>query len=182
LTSHAVGRLVTVSVNYFYYEILLLKEIIMTLSRLDLSPLFRSSVGFDRFSSLFDTMMRGADSAPSYPPYNIEKLPDDQYRVVLAVAGFKEQDITITVKDNLLSISGKIEEPKDKSESTFLYKGIASRAFEFKFGLADHVKVTHANLADGLLTIDMHRELPEESKPRMIPINGQTAIDAKKTN
>lgn len=157
-----------------------------TLARFDLTPLFRSSVGFDRFSQLFDNATRGVDTTPSYPPYNIEKLSADDYKIVLAVAGFKESDITITTHENQLVVSGKIEDSANKAESTFLYKGIAARAFESKFGLADHVKVISASLADGLLTIELQREVPESHKPRMIPINANTpakkVIEGKKAN
>ena len=151
---------------------------------LDLTPLFRSTVGFDRFSNLFDTALRDTENVPSYPPYNIEKLSDDEYRVVVAVAGFKEQDLTLTVQENQLTVSGKHEESTQSKEPNFLYKGIGTRAFERKFNLADHVKATSANLENGLLTVSLKREVPESVKPRMIPINGKDAqfIDAKKAN
>ena len=154
---------------------------------LDLTPLFRSTVGFDRFSNLFDTLMEGADNAPSYPPYNIEKLAEDDYRITVAVAGFKEADLDITLHENLLTVRGKMQADSTQQKTQkneFLYKGIANRAFERKFSLADHVKVVGANLEHGLLTIDLVREVPEAQKPRMIAINsvGSKAIEGKKVN
>ena len=153
----------------------------------DLTPLFRSSIGFDRFSNLIDTALRGEDNVPSYPPYNIEKLSDDEYRIVLAVAGFKEPDITLTVQENYLTISASREEKETGEQANYLYKGIATRAFERKFSLADHVKVTNADLEDGLLTVSLKRELPESVKPRMVPINTKSGksgavIEGKKAN
>jgi molecular chaperone IbpA len=150
----------------------------------DLTPLFRSTIGFDRFSDLFDTALQGGDNVPSYPPYNIEKLSDDEYRIVVAVAGFKEEDLTLTVQENQLTVTGQHQDATESKEPNFLYKGIATRTFERKFNLADHVKVTEAALADGLLTVSLKRELPESVKPRMVPINDKAAksIDIKKAN
>ncbi len=155
----------------------------MDMRSFDLTPLFRSTIGFDRFSHLIDTAMKSDENAPSYPPYNIEKLSDDQYRIVLAVAGFKEQDLTLTVQENQLTVAGNLAGKAD-ADANYLYKGIAGRSFERKFNLADHVKVTGADLADGLLTVSLKRELPESVKPRMVPINGKSAavIDGKKAN
>lgn len=150
----------------------------------DLTPLFRSTIGFDRFSNLIDAAMRAEETAPSFPPYNIEKLSDDEYRIVLAVAGFKEQDLTLTVQENQLTVVGNHLDKEERKETNYLYKGIATRTFERKFNVADHVKVTGAELVDGLLTIALKRELPESVKPRMVPINGKSGgvIDGKKTN
>lgn len=149
----------------------------------DLTPLFRSTIGFDRFSNLIDAAMRGEENVPAYPPYNIEKLSDDEYRIVVAVAGFKEQDLTLTVQENQLTVTGNHLDKTESKETNYLYKGIATRTFERKFNLADHVKVTGADLSDGLLTVALKRELPESVKPRMVPINGKTGvIDGKKTN
>lgn len=151
--------------------------------RFDLTPLFRSTVGFDRFSNLFDTALRGEDNTPSYPPYNIEKTGEDEYKIVLAVAGFKESDINLTVQENQLTVSGNAEPAREKSETSYLYKGIASRAFERKFSLADHVRVEGAELADGLLTVALKREIPESVKPRMVPINGKgKTLEGRKAN
>jgi len=136
----------------------------------DLSPLFRSTVGFDRLNQLFDSVFE-SDESPSYPPYDIEKLGDNAYRVTMAVAGFRDQDLTITFKPNLLIVQGKIED-KASGEHTYLYRGIAGRAFERRFQLADHVEVKDAKLDNGLLRIELALELPEAMKPRQIAVNG----------
>ena len=150
----------------------------------DLTPLFRSSVGFDRWSNLFDAALRADDSAAGYPPYNIEKTGDDKYRIMMAVAGFGENDIEITAQENLLVVSGNLGEPRE-ADTTYLYRGIATRAFERRFSLADHVKVVGAKLADGVLQVDLERELPEAMKPRRItveskPGSGTKMIEGKK--
>lgn len=149
----------------------------------DLTPLFRSTVGFDRLGDLLDTALRGDEQTVAYPPYNIEKLGEDKYSITMAVAGFKEEDIEITAQNNLLIVSGKVQMEADNKERVFLHKGIGARAFERKFSLADHVKVTEAKLEHGLLTVGLVREVPETHKPRTIAINGVTpkkAIDNKK--
>lgn len=150
----------------------------------DLTPLFRSTIGFDRFGDLIDTALRGEDNTPAYPPYNIEKLSEDEYRIVLAIAGFRDEDVNVTVQQNQLTIVGKLQEKNTAKEANFLHKGIATRSFERKFSLADHVKVTDANLADGLLCVSLKREVPEAAKARMIPVNGKEPkeIDGKKVN
>ena len=135
---------------------------------LDLTPLFRSTVGFDRLSRALDTAMRIEDTALSYPPYNIEKVADDEYRITVAVAGFSEDDLEITTHDGNLAIRGRIA--GESSESSFLYRGIAGRPFERKFQLADYIKVVGANLANGILTVELRREVPEAMKPRTIEI------------
>lgn len=136
------------------------------------TPLMRSTVGFDRFNDLFESMIEGADDRfDTYPPYNIEKVSEDQYRIVMAVAGFTMKDLNITAQQDNLIVSGKIEE-KDDKDVAYLHRGIAARAFQRTFRLADHIKVTGAEMHDGLLTIDLVHEVPEEAKPRMIPING----------
>ncbi len=140
----------------------------------DLTPLWRNTIGFDRISTLLDAAMRGDEGAPSYPPYNIEKLSEDDYRIVLAVAGFKREDLSITVKDQTLTVSGKLEPKLPQDNAQLLHKGIATRAFERKFSLADHVKVMAADLQDGLLSVELKREIPESSKPRTVPIGGTT--------
>lgn len=140
-------------------------------STFDLTPLFRSTVGFDRLNDLLDTVTR-EEHAVAYPPYNIEKLGEDDYSITMAVAGFREEDITISAQQNLLIVSGSIA-ADDKDERVFLHKGIGARAFERKFSLADHVKVTDAQLQYGLLTIQLVREVPEAYKPRTIAINGK---------
>jgi molecular chaperone IbpA len=139
----------------------------------DLSPLFRSTVGFDRFASLFDAANRLDEQAPSYPPYNIEKTGDSTYRVTMAVAGFSASDITLTAQANSLVVTGKGN--RDETAAQYLHRGIAGRAFERRFELADHIKVTGASLENGLLHIDLVREVPEAMKPRTIAINGAQA-------
>ncbi len=148
----------------------------------DLSPLFRSSVGFDRWSNLFDTALRSGNNSVGYPPYNIEKLGDESYRITVAVAGFGEDDIEITAQENLLIVAGKLGGARE-DVVTYLYRGIAARAFERRFSLADYVEVTGATLVNGVLTIDLAREVPEAMKPRHIAIAtapADKAIESKK--
>ena len=135
----------------------------------DFSPLFRSSVGFDRMQRMLESAMR-ADEVNGYPPYNIEKMDENAYRITMAVAGFSEADLDLEVKDGVLFVSGK--HPNQSEDQTFLYRGIAGRAFRRSFQLADHVKVQGAELTNGLLHIDLAREIPEALKPRKIAING----------
>ena len=135
----------------------------------DLTPLFRSTVGFDRLSRLMDAASRIDDNALSYPPYNIERTGDDTYRITMAVAGFGEGDLTITTQDNQLLISGKLGKEEDRQ--SFLYRGIAGRAFERRFTLADHIRVNGASLVNGLLHVDLVREVPEAMKPRQVKIS-----------
>ena len=140
----------------------------------DLAPLYRNTVGFDRLFSLLDSMT-GVDAAPAYPPYNIERTGENAYRITLAVAGFGEADLTIESKENTLAIKGA-KEQKTGGDSEVLYQGIAARAFERRFQLADHVTVTGASLEHGLLHVDLVREIPEAQKPRTIAIgNGKAA-------
>lgn len=134
----------------------------------DLSPLFRSTVGFDRLGRLLETAMTGDDAGNSYPPYNIEKLGDDAYRITMAVAGFAPEDLEITAQQNSLVVTGRAR--KDTEEGQFLYRGIAGRAFERRFQLADYIKVSGASLLNGLLHVDLVREVPEAAKPRSIRI------------
>lgn len=137
----------------------------------DLSPLFRSTVGFDRVTRLLESALNGEDGGSAYPPYNIEKLGDDQYRITMAVAGFAQEDLEITAHPNLLIVQGKAKEA-DGSATTFLHRGIAGRAFERRFQLADHIRVSNAALENGLLHIELVREVPEAMKPRTIQISG----------
>jgi molecular chaperone IbpA len=139
----------------------------------DLSPLFRSTVGFDRFASLFDAATRLDEQATSYPPYNIEKTGDSTYRITMAVAGFGAQDINLTAQANSLVVTGKAN--RDENAGQYLHRGIAGRAFERRFELADHIKVTGASLENGLLHIDLVREVPEAMKPRTIEIQAGSA-------
>ena len=134
----------------------------------DLTPLYRSTIGFDRLGSLLDTLTSFEGETPSYPPYNIERVGENDYRISMAVAGFGEGDLSIDVKENTLSIRG--EKQTEQEDTTFLHRGIASRSFERRFQLADHVLVKGAVLENGLLHVDLVRELPEAMKPRTIPI------------
>jgi molecular chaperone IbpA len=147
----------------------------------DLTPLYRSTIGFDRLGSLLDTLGAFEGDTPSYPPYNIERVGENEYRISMAVAGFGEKDLTIEVKENTLSIRG--EKQTEVEQSTYLHRGIAGRSFERRFQLADHVVVKGANLENGLLHVDLVRELPEAMKPRTIPIETKSdkprVIDSK---
>ena len=134
----------------------------------DLSPLFRTTVGFDRLNQMLDAA-QSVDSSAGYPPYNIEKLEEDSYRVTMAVAGFAEDDLDVTAKDNVLIVAGRIE-TKEQNGQRYLHRGIATRAFERRFELADHIHVTGARIENGLLHLDLVREVPEEMKPRKIVI------------
>jgi molecular chaperone IbpA len=141
----------------------------------DLSPLYRSTVGFDRLGSMLDQLMSGDTPAPSYPPYNIEKTGEDAYRISIAVAGFGEDDLNIEVKDQGLTVTAKKREAAEDEQPHYLHRGIAERGFERRFQLADHMKVTAAGLENGLLHVDLVREVPEALKPRTIAItNGGT--------
>jgi molecular chaperone IbpA len=144
---------------------------------IDLSPLFRSTVGFDRLGRLLESTMQAENAAPAYPPYNIEKLGDDAYRIVMAVAGFAEGDLDVTVKEGTLTVTGKGAE--DGKETKYLHRGIAGRAFERRFQLADHIRVEGASLENGLLTIELVREVPEALKPRQIAIESRTGAKPK---
>jgi molecular chaperone IbpA len=137
---------------------------------LDLTPLFRSTVGFDHLDKLFETAFRDAGRDVSYPPYNIAKLGQDKYRITMAVAGFGEGDLDLTAHENVLSVKGQIKEPEQGVE--YLHRGIGQRAFEHRFQLADHVKVVAAKLQNGLLDVELAREVPEAMKPRKIEIGG----------
>ncbi len=138
----------------------------------DLAPLYRSTVGFDRLFSMLD----GFEAAPGYPPYNIERTAENEYRISVAVAGFGENELSIESKENTLTIKGEKQQSKDEQNGDVLYQGIAARAFERVFQLADYVTVKNASLENGLLHVDLVRELPEAKKPRQIPIgNGSKA-------
>ena len=148
----------------------------------DLAPLYRSTVGFDRLFSMLDNAA-GFDAAPGYPPYNIERTGEDAYRISVAVAGFAESELSIEAKENTLTIRGEKQEKAGEKQGEVLHQGIAARAFERRFQLADHVQVTGAKLENGLLHVDLVREIPEAKKPRQIPIgNGKASaqvLDAK---
>ena len=133
----------------------------------DFAPLFRTAIGFDRLAQLMDSAQAGAE-ASSYPPYNTEKLAEDQYRITMAVAGFAQEDLEITIKENALSVAGRVA--KDGPQTEILYRGIAGRPFERRFVLADHLVVEGAELKNGLLHINLKRVVPESLKPRQVPI------------
>ena len=139
---------------------------------IDLSPLYRSFIGSDHLASLVDAASR-AEKQSSYPPYNIELLAEDKYRITMAIAGFSKDDINIVVEDNTLSITSTKNSDADKQERKFLHKGISERNFERKFQLGDHVKVLAADLENGLLHVDLERVIPEAKKPRKIEIGGR---------
>ncbi|MGD1869374.1 MAG: Hsp20 family protein [Neomegalonema sp.] len=146
---------------------------------IDLTPLYRSSVGFDRMANLMDSMLSADGAAQSYPPYNIEKTGDDAYRITVAVAGFAEDEISIESKESELVISAaKTEKSANGDDRTMLYRGIAERSFERRFKLAAHVRATGAKLENGLLHVELVREVPEALKPRKIAISaGSAAIE-----
>ncbi|SLN60349.1 Small heat shock protein IbpA [Pseudoruegeria aquimaris] len=146
----------------------------------DLSPLYRATVGFDQIADLMDRALASDMGHNSYPPYNIEKTADDTYRITVAVAGFSEDELSVEVKENALFISAKKE--REETDRNFLYRGIATRAFERRFHLADHVRVVGATHEDGLLHVDLKREVPEALKPRRIEISSSKAIEAKPVN
>ena len=152
---------------------------------LDFAPLHRATIGFDRVADMMDRVLTNDVAQPSYPPYNIEKTGADTYRISVAVAGFAEEDLSIEVKENSLVVSGK-KSVEDEVRS-YLHRGIATRAFERRFALADHVRVTGASHENGMLNIDLKREVPEALKPRRIEITSTKAIekdvvDAKAVN
>jgi len=139
------------------------------MNRIDLSPLYRSSVGYDRFGSLLDAAFQTEKTSAGYPPYNIEVVEENSYAITIAVAGFKENELDLQVENGVLTIRGKKEAGVEKE---YLHQGIATRSFERKFNLADHIEVVDANLQDGLLTVGLVKEVPEAMKPKTIAING----------
>lgn len=138
------------------------------MDRFDFSPLFRSTIGFDRLTRLVDAASRVDNAALAYPPYNIEKTGEDAYRLTMAVAGFAPDEVDVTVHENTLLVTGKAK--NDEEEGRYLHRGIARRAFERRFSLADHIKVVGASLDNGMLHVDLVREVPEAAKPRKIEI------------
>ncbi len=144
------------------------------MTRIDLTPLYRSSIGFDRFGSILDAAFQSEKSSAGYPPYNIEVLEENRYAITLAVAGFKDNDLNLETENGVLTVKGK-QGPDDNRQ--YLHQGIAQRAFERKFNLDDHVEVTNADLADGLLTITLIREIPEAMKPQSIAINRSNVLE-----
>lgn len=151
---------------------------------LDFAPLYRATVGFDRIADLMDRVLATESPQPSYPPYNIEKTSDDSYRISIAVAGFSPEDLSVEVRENALIVSARKAEETDSRN--YLHRGIATRAFERRFALADHVRVTGATTTDGMLHVDLVREIPEALKPRRIEIQNSAprkspAIPAEKS-
>ena len=145
------------------------------MNTLDFTPLFRTTVGFDRMARLMDSISK--EQTDSYPPYNIEATDEDRYRITMAVAGFSEKNIEITVEGSQLLVNGKIERNDRKTDRVFLHRGIAERSFQRRFNLAEYVIVQSADLENGLLHIDLLREIPEEEKPRKIAIgNNRTKV------
>ena len=153
----------------------------------DLAPLYRATVGFDQIADLMDRVLTNDAGTQSYPPYNIEKTADDSWRISVAVAGFSDADLSVEVRENALLISARKAEDEADEGRTFLHRGIATRAFERRFHLADHVRVTGASHDNGMLHVDLVREVPEALKPRRIEIARTPAIekdvvDAKAVN
>eukprot|EP01013_Petalomonas_cantuscygni_P039210 TRINITY_DN70558_c0_g1_i1.p2 TRINITY_DN70558_c0_g1~~TRINITY_DN70558_c0_g1_i1.p2 ORF type:complete len:158 (+),score=41.90 TRINITY_DN70558_c0_g1_i1:84-557(+) len=143
----------------------------------DLAPLYRATVGFDQMADMMDRVLSTDAPSPTYPPYNIEKTAEDGWRISLAVAGFGPADLSVETRENALLVSGKKADGDEGK--TYLHRGIATRAFERRFTLADHVRVTGASHADGMLHIDLVREVPEALKPRQISIESQPAVDTE---
>lgn len=145
----------------------------------DFTPLYRSSVGFDNFADLIDRAFSGEVNQNTYPPYNIEKTAEDAYRISIAVAGFSQDDLVVETRDNQLFVSAKRTEETVDEGRTFLHRGIAARSFEKRFQLVDHVFVTGASVENGMLHIELAREMPEALKPRRIEINAVPSIEGK---
>jgi len=143
----------------------------------DLTPLYRATVGFDQIADLMDRVLSKDVSQPTYPPYNIEKTADDAYRISLAVAGFAEEDLSVEVREDALIVSAS--KSTDDESRSYLHRGIATRAFERRFQLADHIRVSGASHENGMLNIDLVREVPEALKPRRIEISNGATLDAK---
>lgn len=137
----------------------------------DFSPLFRSTIGFDHLLHLLDSATRGDQQTLSYPPYNIERTGEDAYRLTMAVAGFSRDELDVTMHENSLIVTGRAK--KEDDEARYLHRGIARRAFERRFSLADHIKVVGASLDNGMLHVELVREVPESAKPRSIPIGAE---------
>lgn len=144
------------------------------MNRIDLTPLYRSTVGYDRLGSLIDAAFQTEKTSNGYPPYNIEVIEENNYAITIAVAGFKEAELDIQVENGVLTVQGK-KQASDDAPKSFLHQGIANRSFERKFNLADHIEVVSANLEDGLLSVQLVKEIPEAMKPKSIAINKSSA-------
>jgi molecular chaperone IbpA len=153
----------------------------MTMRNFDFSPLYRSTVGFDRLFSLLDQYAGVEGGVPTYPPYNIERTGENAYRITIAVAGFAESELSVETRENTLTVRGSKEAKVENDKREVLYQGIAARAFERRFQLADHVQATGASIVNGLLHIDLVREVPEAQKPRTIAIKAGKTVDAEPT-
>lgn len=145
----------------------------------DLSPLYRATVGFDRVADLMDRALSADVAQPTYPPYNIEKTDENAYRISIAVAGFASADLTVELREGALIVAGRKATDVAEAGRSYLHRGIATRAFERRFALADHVRVTGASHADGMLHVDLVREVPEALKPRRIEISGPATVEAR---
>ena len=148
------------------------------MTHIDLTPLYRSTIGFDRMANLLDSALRGEQTSNGYPPYNIEVTGENAYGITLAVAGFEEDELNLQVENGVLTVRGKKASNEDDKNRRFLHQGIAYRSFERKFNLADHVEVRGAELKHGLLTIQLVKEVPEAMKPKTIAINGKASSTA----
>ncbi|WP_127556549.1 Hsp20 family protein [Saccharospirillum alexandrii] len=148
------------------------------MTHIDLTPLYRSTIGFDRMANLLDSALRGEQTSNGYPPYNIEVTGENEYGITLAVAGFEEEELNLQVENGVLTVRGKKANNEDDKNRRFLHQGIAYRSFERKFNLADHVEVRGAELKHGLLTIQLVKEVPEAMKPKTIAINGKASSTA----
>lgn len=143
----------------------------------DISPLLRSSIGYENLNRVVEFALRGDSADTGFPPYNIEKVGDGSYRIAMAVAGFAQHELDLIVQENTLVVTGKAEPEADTAERVFLHRGIAKRAFERRFQLADTIKVTRAGFENGLLTVDLVREIPEHKKPRKVEIGTPLAAN-----
>ncbi len=148
------------------------------MTRIDLTPFYRSAIGFDRMANLVDNLFQTPESGnANFPPYNIEKIGETDYRISMAVAGFSEADLDVTIHEGTLLVKGHANQDEFDKETTFLYRGIAGRQFERRFQLADFIEIKSANLKNGLLHIDLKREVPEKMKPRKINIVSQQKLE-----
>mgnify|MGYP001449947159 CR=1 FL=1 len=148
------------------------------MTRIDLTPFYRSAIGFDRMANLVDNLFQTPESGnANFPPYNIEKIGETDYRISMAVAGFSEADLDVTIHEGTLLVKGHANQDEFDKETTFLYRGIAGRQFERRFQLADFIEIKSANLKNGLLHIDLKREVPEKMKPRKINIGSQQKLE-----
>ena len=150
------------------------------MTRIDLTPFYRSAIGFDRMANLVDNLFHTSDAGnANFPPYNIQKIGETDYRITMAVAGYDENELDVTIHDGTLIVIGRSEQDSADDDKTFLYRGIAGRQFERRFQLADFIEIKSASLNKGLLHINLKREIPEKMKPRKISIDNQTAIEKK---